>query len=79
MIGTSITQAVSNNVFPTHFLAVTQLSGASQVATENFSIPQGPSKQLKSAPPGSSASDAVNVHKPTTQGNTEIFVCHFGC
>ena len=79
MIRINVTQSVSNTVYPTHCSAVAPIPGVSPVATGNFSIPQGPSNQLKSAPPGSSASDAVNVHKSLTQGNTGINVCHCGC
>ena len=79
MIGTNITQSVSNTAAATHSSAVAPIPGVSPVATGNFFIPQGLFNQLKSAPPGSSASDAVNVHRPITQGNTKIYVCHCGC
>ena len=76
MIRTNVTQAVSNTAFPTHSSDVAQIPGVSPIATGNFSIPKAASGQQKSAPPGSSAFDAVNVHRPTTQGNTEIDECH---
>ena len=79
MIRTNITQSVSNAAFPIHCSAVAPIPGVSPVETGNFSIPKEPSDQLKSAPPASSASDAFNVHNPTTQGNTGIDVCHCGC
>ena len=65
MIRANVTQAVANSAAATHFSAVAQISGASPVATGNFSIPKDPSIQRKFAPPGSS-SDIVNVHIPTS-------------
>ena len=76
MIRTNVTQSVSNTVAATHSSAVAPIPGVSPVATGNCSIPKAPSGQQKSAPLGSSASDAVNVHRPTTQGNTGIDVCY---
>ena len=79
MITTNVTKSISNTVSLTHCSSVTQISGLSPVVKGNFSIPKGPSRQQNLAPLGSSASDAVNIHKPTAQGNTGIDVCYCDC
>ena len=78
MIRTNVTQAVANTASATHFSAVAQILGASQVATGNVSIPKGPSSQQKSAPPGSS-SDVVNVYKLMCEGLAGIDVPDCNC
>ena len=78
MMRTNVIQSVANTAAATHFSAVAQISGASPVATGNFSITKGPSSQQKSAPPGSS-SELVNVHKPMTQGKAGIDVSDCDC
>ena len=78
MIRNNVTQAVANTASATHFLAVAHISGASPVATGNFSIPKGPSSQQKSALPSSSF-ELVNVHKPMTQGKARIDVFDCNC
>ena len=78
MIRTNVTQAVANTAAATHFSGVAQISGASPVATGNFSFLKGPFSQRKSAPPGYS-SELVNVHKPMTQGKAGIDVSDCDC